>query len=108
MVGFNSCGEKRNGIITEKKSSRNFYVDWSQADNHHYFTKNGEEDLEETIPFEHYPSLPPAVLSESTNPPRDYWQLSQKLELALALIKKGRCGQEEKSQKRSMSNEPRK
>lgn len=57
------------------KSPRKFYVDWSKADNHHYFTKEAEEEED---PF---PQVSPI------RPPQDYSQLSMKLEIALALIK---------------------
>jgi hypothetical protein len=104
-----SCAEERNAIITEKKSPRKFYVDWSEAHNHQYFTKNGEEDLEDPAPFEHPPHAP---LPRSPTPacsPKDYWDLNHKLEMALALIKNAHHSQEGKfAEKRSMSNEPRK
>lgn len=80
------------------KSPRKFYVDWSKADNHHYFTKDVEEDED------------PLAHTNHIHPPHDYSQLSMKLEIALALIKKqnsarsleGKC-----LEKRSQSNEPR-
>jgi hypothetical protein len=82
--------------MAARKSPRKFYVDWSKADNHHYFTKQAEEDADDALPDT--PCL------------QDYSQLSMKLEIALSLIKKhnaARSSEGKGIKKRSQSNEPR-
>jgi len=67
------------GIITEKKSPKKFYIDWNQADNHHYFTKNEEEEPDFPTPFENHPPMHTNIQQQQKNATKDYCQINHRL-----------------------------